>query len=263
MNKLLSRTTRALPAALVFAAAAALSSGAHADDASKKALAVKLAQLQQKNDSAPLAGQLTDSVMQQQVAKWLPQIRSRVSTDQQKEVSDKLNAALKQFGDSTNQAIQAQAVKSAQDALVPLFMDKLNKDDLKAIVTYLQTPASAKFAALSGQALNAWAAKIKEGADTAVQGYAKNFDDAAGKIISAAAASSAPAASASAPVASASSASADASASAPADSASADASASAPASSASADASASAPASSASADASASAPASSASDAGQ
>jgi hypothetical protein len=257
MNKLLSPTTRALPTVLVFAAAVAFSSGAHADNASKKALAIKLAQLQQKNDSAPLAGQLTDSVVQQQVAKWMPQIRSRVSTGQQKEVSDKLNAALKQFGDRTNQAIQAQAVKSAQDALVPLFMDKLSEGDLKAIVTYLQTSASAKFAALSGQALNAWAAKIKEGADTAVQGYAKNFDDAAEKIISDAAAGSAPAdASASAPAASASSASADASASAPAT----------PASDASADVSASAPvapADSASADASASVPASSASGAGK
>jgi len=84
--------------------------------------------------------------------------------------------------------------KTAQDALVPVFLDKLSEDELKIIVNYLETPASAKFAALGSDAANAWAKKIVESTQTAVQGYAKTFDAAAEKIINAAAASSAPAA---------------------------------------------------------------------
>jgi hypothetical protein len=198
MNRLLSQTARAVPAALVFAAAAALSTGAHADAASKKALAVKLAQLQQKNASALLAGQIADSAMQQLVAKWLPQVEAHVPAAKQKEVGDQLNVELKKFNDSTHQAVQAQTVKTAQDALVPLFLDKLSENDLKTIVAYLETPASAKYATLSSEAINAWTKKIVENTQTAVQGYAKTFDAAAGKIISAAA-TSAPAASASVP----------------------------------------------------------------
>ena len=188
MNKLLSQTVRALPAVFVFAAAAALSTGAHADDASKKALAVKLAQLQAKNDAPALAGQLTDSAVQPMVAKWLQQIESRVPADKQKDVRDQLNTELKKFGDSTHQLVETQTAKTAQDALVPVFMDKLSESDLKTVVTYLQTPASAKFAALSGDAAQAWVGKIVDGTKTAVQGYAQNFDAAAEKIVSAAAA---------------------------------------------------------------------------
>jgi hypothetical protein len=197
MNRLLSQTARALPAVLVFAAAT-LSTGAHADEAGKKALAVKLAQLQQKTTGVTLAGQLTDSTAQQLIAKWGPQVQSRVPASQQPAVEDKLNAELNKFGETTHGAIQAQADKTAQDVLVPMFMSKLSESELKTIVTYLQTPASAKFTALGGDAAKAWVGKIVEGTQTTVQGNIQNFDAAAEKIVSAAAASApAPASSAS------------------------------------------------------------------
>jgi uncharacterized membrane protein YfbV (UPF0208 family) len=230
MNKLLSQTARVLPAVMVFAAAAALSTGAHADGANKKALAVKLAQLQQKNESAAVAGQLADSVMQPMMAKWQQQIETRLPADKQKAVFDKLSPDLKKLHDSTYQTVQAQAAKTAQDALVPVFMNKLSEDDLKAIIAYLQTPASAKFAALNGDAAQAWISKIVESTKATVQGYAQDFDTTAEKVVSAAA--SAPAAPASTSASSAAAAPDNASASAP-DNAPASASDNAPASSAS------------------------------
>jgi len=194
MNSLLFQPARVLPMAFVFAAAAALSTGAHANEASKKALAIKLAHLQQKNSAPGLVNQITDGAVQELVPKWAQQVQTRVPADKQQDVSEKLNAELKKFGDSTHQAVEAQAPKTAQDALVPVFLDKLSEDELKIIVNYLETPASAKFAALGSDAANAWAKKIVESTQTAVQGYAKTFDAAAEKIISAATASSAPAA---------------------------------------------------------------------
>ena len=180
-------TPRALPAALVLAAAFALPIAAHADDASKKALAVELVKLQQKNGT--LADQLTDMAVQPEIAKWMPQLQSRVPADSQKDVGDKLNVELRKFADNAHKVVQAQADKTAEDTLVPIFMDKLTEDDLKTIVTYLQSPSSAKFAALSGQATDAWSGKIMEGARPAVLDYMKNFDATAEKIISAAAGS--------------------------------------------------------------------------
>jgi hypothetical protein len=196
MNKLLSQTARALPAVLVFAAAT-LSTGAHADEAGKKALAVKLAQLQQKTTGAELANQLTGNMAQQLIAKWGPQVQSRVPASQQKAVNDKLSAELNKFGETTHGTIQAQTDKTAQDALVPVFMSKLSESEIKTVVTYLQNPASAKFTALGGDAAKAWVSKIAEGTQTTVQGNMQNFDAAAEKIVSAAAGSaSAPASSA-------------------------------------------------------------------
>jgi hypothetical protein len=157
--------------------------------------------MQQKNESNSMANQLTDSAVQPLFAKWVEQLRARVPADKQKDVGDQLNVELKKFGDSTHQLVQAQATKTAQDALVPVFMDKLSEDELKTIVTYWQTPASAKFAAMSNDAANAWGQKIIEGTQATVEGYIKTFDDAAEKIVNAAAANAliAPAGSASAP----------------------------------------------------------------
>jgi len=193
MNKLLSPTTRALPAAVVFAAAAVLSTGAHADEASKKALAVKLAQLQQKSTGAALATQLANGAVQERIASWAPQLQERVPADKQKEVNDKLNAELQKFGENTHRAAMIQADKTARDALVPVFMNKLSESELKIIVTYLQTPASAKFADLGGEAAQTWVKKIVDGTQTKVQEYIQAFDAAAEKIVNAAAGSSAPA----------------------------------------------------------------------
>jgi len=179
-------TPRALPAALLLAGAFALPIAAHADDASKRALAVQLVKLQQKN-SAGLVGQITDSAMQQEFAHWGPQLQSRVPPSSQKDVSDRLQAELKKLQDNITKVVQAQADKTAEDALVPIFMSNLSEDDLKTIVTALQTPAWSKFAALSNPAIQAWGDKTTEGAKPAVLDYMKNFDATAEKIISSAA----------------------------------------------------------------------------
>jgi hypothetical protein len=186
MNKLLSQTARALPATLVFAAAAVLSTGAHANEASKKALAVKLAQFQQKNESAALANQITQLAVQPLLARWEAQVESRVPVEKQKEVSSKLNAELNKFGDSAHQAIEAQTTQTAQDALVPVLLDKLSEAELKTILNYLESPASAKFAALLPDAANAWGKKVVETTQPVIQGYARSFEETAEKIVAAA-----------------------------------------------------------------------------
>jgi hypothetical protein len=186
MNRFLTQTSRALPTVFVLAAAFALPIAAHADDASKKQLAIQLVKLQQKNGE--LVEQITNMAVQPELDKWMPQLQQRVPNDKKKDVSDKLNAELNKFAGNTRKVVQAQADKTAQDVLVPIFLDKLSESELKTIVTYLQTPASAKFAALGGDAASAWENKIVEGTRTSVLDYMKNFDTKAEQIISAAAA---------------------------------------------------------------------------
>jgi hypothetical protein len=180
--------------AVLLAASLGLSTGALAQgDAGKRALAVKLAQLQQKSDGGAITEQLTASAVQPVLASWSQRLNETVPPARQKEVRDQLDVELRKFAESTHSAIEAQVGKSVEDALVPIFMDKLSEDELKTIITYFESPAAAKFQALSSDAANAWAKKVVEATRSAVEASAKNFDAAATRIVRAVTAAPAPA----------------------------------------------------------------------
>ena len=185
MKPMLNKTLAALTLAVCALPFAAHAQDAKADDA-KKALAVKLAQIQQKNDSVQLAHQLVNAVAQPVIATWSQNIDQNVPADKQKDVREKLDVELKKLLDATGKTVEAQAAKTAESALVPVYMEKLSADELKTIVAYLESPASAKFQEAGGQAANAWAAQIINATESAVEGHLKKFDEAAAKIVKAA-----------------------------------------------------------------------------
>lgn len=185
----MNRKLSTLGAVLTIAAAFTLPAGnALADEASKRALAVKLAQLQQKNDKDAITDQLTASAAQPLIIRWSQEVEKSVPAARQQEVRTKLDAELKKFTDKTEKNVGAQVASAAEAALVPVFMEKLSEDELKTIVTYLESPASTKFQNLGGEAGNAWAMKIIEATKGAVESDAKAFDAAAKRIVDAAAA---------------------------------------------------------------------------
>jgi len=185
-----------LPVALVFAAACALSTGAIAQTDTKRALAVKLAQMQQKADGPAITEQLTNSAVQPLLVGWSRRLDETVPPARQQDVRDKLTVELKKFADSTQKAIEAQSAKAAEAALVPVFMDKLTEDEMKTIIAYMESPVSAKFQALGVDAGNAWAQRIVDATKATVETNAKSFEAAANRIVSAVATAPAPAPSA-------------------------------------------------------------------
>ncbi|TXK26255.1 DUF2059 domain-containing protein [Ottowia sp. GY511] len=182
-----------LPFAILFAAVCAVSTGAHAQNDSKRALAVKLAQMQQKADGEAMIEQLTGTAVQPLLAGWSQRLDETVPPARQKEVRDKLDVELKKFADSTHKAVEAQTAKAAEAALVPIFMEKLTEDELKTIVAYMESPVSAKFQALGPDATNAWAKRIIDATKPQVESGAKTFEAAANRIVSSSGGSSAPA----------------------------------------------------------------------
>ena len=174
-----------LPLALLFVAACAASTGANAQDA-KKALATKLAQMQAKTDGAAMANQLTADAVQLPLSTWSQRLDESVPPARQKDVRDKLDVELKKFADNTHKAIDAQGSKAAEAALVPVFMDKLSEDEMKTIIAYMESPASAKLQALGADATDAWAKRIIEATRSQVEAGAKTFESAANRIVGAA-----------------------------------------------------------------------------
>ena len=157
-----------------------------AQNDAKKALATKLAQLQLKTDGATMADQLTGSAVQPIVAGWSQRLDETVPPARQKDVRDKLDVELKKFADNTHKAVEAQVGKSAEAALVPIFMEKLSEDEMKTIIAYMESPASAKLQALGADATDAWAKRIIEATRSQVEAGAKTFESAANRIFVAA-----------------------------------------------------------------------------
>ncbi|MCL1960382.1 MAG: hypothetical protein FWG56_01060 [Desulfovibrionaceae bacterium] len=196
MNQAFSK----LPAAIVLAAACALSAGASAQQAdTKHALAVKLAQMQLKSDGPAITEQLTNSAVQPLLVGWSQRLDQTVPPARQKDVRDKLDVELNKFADATRKAIEGQIAKSAEAALTPVFEEKLTEDEMRAIIAYMESPASAKLQALGADAANAWAKRVVDATKATVENSAKTFEASANRIVTAAAAGPVAPASAAAP----------------------------------------------------------------
>ena len=157
-----------------------------AQNDAKRALAVKLAQIQAKADSSSLASQLTDTAVAPVLANWSQRLDQTVPPARQKEVREKLDVELKKYAESTYKTVEAQTAKSAEAALVPIFMEKLTEDELKTIIAYLESPVSSKFQSLGAEATNAWAKRVVDATKASVESGAKSFDAAANRIVGAA-----------------------------------------------------------------------------
>ena len=158
-----------------------------AQNDAKRALANKLVQLQLKTDGPAITDQLTNSAVQPIVAGWSQRLDETVPPARQKEVRDKLDVELKKFADSTHKSIEAQVGKAPEAAMVPIFMEKLSEEEMKTIIAYMESPASAKLQALGADATDAWAKRIIDSTRSQVEASAKTFESAADRIVKAAA----------------------------------------------------------------------------
>lgn len=170
------------PTAVVLAAACVTSTLALAQD-EKTALATKLAQIQLKSDGAAMTGRLTAEAVQVPLANWSQRLNESVPPARQKEVRDQLDVELKKFAENTHKAIETQAGKTAEATLVPLFKEKLTEDEMRTIIAFLESPASAKFQSAAEAGNDAWLEKLFEATKTAVESNIKSFDAAATRIV--------------------------------------------------------------------------------
>ena len=186
MKKSIQQTS----AVLVLSALCALPFAAHAQD-SKRALAVKLAQIQIKNDSEALSEQLVASAAQPLIGGWSQRLDESVPPARQKDVRDKLDVELKKYVENTRKTVEGQVNKSAEAVLVPIYMEKFSEEELKTVVAYLESPVSTKFQTTAAEATQAWAKKVVDSTKSSVESGAKSFDAAATKIVNGAGGSAA------------------------------------------------------------------------
>ncbi len=150
--------------------------------ATKRDLATKLAQIQLQRDTNPMVKQLVTSATHPLITRWSQRIE-RISPDRQQEVRDQLDVELKKFTANAEQEISAQVKQFAEEALVPIFMERLTEDEMWKIIGHLESPSTEKFQSLGPEAAKAWAKEVVQHTQQRVQQNQRQFDTSATAIL--------------------------------------------------------------------------------
>ncbi|MEO7160865.1 MAG: DUF2059 domain-containing protein, partial [Polaromonas sp.] len=158
----------------------------HAQAADPKTdMAAKVVQLQQGPELDRLVSQLADSTTRELIANWSPKLQANVPKANQQKASEALNAELKKYAEDTSKLIGKQVSKVSNDVLVPAYAERFSLEELQQIATFFESPVIKKYQANSPELGNLFVQKLIDASRADVLARAKQFDDAALKIVGA------------------------------------------------------------------------------
>ncbi len=149
----------------------------------KTELAAKVVALQQGPELDRLVAQLAGSTTQELIANWGPKLEANVPKASQQKASEALNAELKKYSEDTNQLISKQVKKVSTDVLVPAYAERFTLEELQQIAVFFESPVIKKYQAAAPELGNVFIQKLIEASRADVVARAKQFDDAALKIV--------------------------------------------------------------------------------
>ena len=150
---------------------------------SKSELAARVVALQQGPELDRLVAQLASSSAQQLIANWGPKLETSVPKARQEKASEELNAELKKYTDDTIQLISKQVKKVSVDVLVPAYTERFTQEELQQIAAFFDSPVIKKYQAAAPEFGNSFVQKLVEVTRPDVVARARQFDDAALKIV--------------------------------------------------------------------------------
>lgn len=181
MKRSASLTTLAATASLALATIT-FAAPAQAQDAARKELATRIVNLQKVHDMDPLIAQLASSATQTVVSTWLPKL-DQVPQARQKVAADQLDAELKKFNEDNVRTIKSRNETVALEVLVPVYAERFTADELRQLITFMESPVIKKFYAANPQMGNLLAQRLVEATRKDVETRIDQFDHRAAQII--------------------------------------------------------------------------------
>ena len=164
--------------------ALALSGAAQAQTADPKLeWATKAVALQQGPELERLVSQLAESSSQDIVQSWGAKLRTDVPKEKVEQTAQSLNAELKKYNDDVTKIISSKVNKASADSLIPVYMARFSLDELKQLVAFFESPAVKKYQAAAPELGNVFVNQLIMETRSDVNARAKQFDDAATKIV--------------------------------------------------------------------------------
>ncbi len=143
----------------------------------------KVVALQQGPELERLVSQLAGSTTQELIANWGPKLETNVPKARQQKAQEDLNAELKKYSADTNALITKQVKKVSAEVLVPAYAERFTLDELKQIAGFFESPAIKKYQSNAPELGNLFVQKLVDASRSDVVARAKQFDDAALKIV--------------------------------------------------------------------------------
>ena len=148
--------------------------------------ATKAVALQQGPELERLVSQLAESSSQDKVQSWGVKLRSDVPKDKVELTAQSLNAELKKYNDDVTKIISGKVNKASAESLIPVYMSRFSLDELKQLVAFFESSAVKKYQAAAPELGNIFVNQLIMETRADVNARAKQFDDAAAKIVGAA-----------------------------------------------------------------------------
>ena len=145
--------------------------------------ATKAVALQQGPELERLVSQLAESSSQNIVQSWGVKLRSDVPKDSVEQTAQSLNAELKKYNDDVTKIISGKVNKASADSLIPIYMARFSLDELKQLVAFFESPAVKKYQTAAPELGNVFVNQLIIETRNDVSARAKQFDDAAAKIV--------------------------------------------------------------------------------
>jgi uncharacterized protein len=145
--------------------------------------ATKAVALQQGPELERLINQLADSASQDVVQSWGVKLRNDVPKDKMDQTAQSLNGELKKYYDDVSKIISSKVNKASADSLIPVYMSRFSLDELKQLVAFFESPAVKKYQAAAPELGNVFVNQLIMETRADVNARAKQFDDAAAKIV--------------------------------------------------------------------------------
>ena len=145
--------------------------------------ATKVVALQQGPDMDRLVANLAGGTTQDMINNWQPRMLANVAKPQQAKVTAELDAELQKYSDEVSKIIRSKVQKVSTDALVPVYLERFTLDELKQIAGFLEAPAVRKYQSIAPELGSIFAGKLVEASRVEVIARAKQFDEAATRIV--------------------------------------------------------------------------------
>ena len=145
--------------------------------------ATKAVALQRGPELERLVNQLAESSSQDIVQSWGVKLRADVPKDKVEQTAQSLNTELNKYNDDVSKIISSKVNKASADSLVPAYMARFSLDELKQLVTFFESPLVKKYQAAAPELGSIFINQLIMETRADVNVRAKQFDDAAGKIV--------------------------------------------------------------------------------
>ena len=145
--------------------------------------ATKVVALQQGPELDRLVSQLAASTAQEIIGNWGPKLQANVPKANQQKASEDLNVELKKYTEDTTKLIGKQVKKVSAEVLVPAYAERFSVEELKELAAFFESPTIKTYQSAAPELGSTFIKKLIEASRTDVVARARQFDDAALKIV--------------------------------------------------------------------------------